>query len=68
MVSLITAQARLLASNEALTKQAQNAAHAASAALKDQNAGESNAKNNASELQKKLEQKEKELATALKDK
>lgn len=68
MASLISGQARLMASNEALTKQAQNAAHAASAALDGQNADEANSQNDLKELRKELEQKEKQLASAIKDK
>lgn len=68
LTSLITGQARLMASNEAITKQAQNAAHAATAALDEQNAGEVNAQNDVKELRKQLADKKKELATAVKDK
>lgn len=67
LVSLITSQATLISTNEALTKQAQNAANAASAALEGQTAGEANSANDLKELRKQLNEKEKELAKANKD-
>ncbi|OQR70608.1 B-cell receptor-associated protein 31 isoform 1 [Tropilaelaps mercedesae] len=65
---LITSQARLIASNDALTKQAQNAAKAAEAVLDSQTAAATNTENDQKELLKQLEVKEKELVKAVKDK
>ncbi|XP_022652497.1 B-cell receptor-associated protein 31-like [Varroa jacobsoni] len=68
LVSLITSQANLIVTNEVLVKQAQNAAAAAQAALERQNAGSTNSENDMKELRKKLDEKEKDLAKAIKDK
>ncbi|XP_003746019.1 B-cell receptor-associated protein 31 [Galendromus occidentalis] len=63
LVTLISFQANLMASNEATLKQAQNAAAAASRAMD----GGTNSSNEIKELEEQLEKQSKELAKAIKD-
>lgn len=67
LVTLISFQANLMASNEAVLKQAQNAAAAASQALDGQAMGGANSANEAKELKEKLEKLTKDLSKATKD-
>jgi B-cell receptor-associated protein 31 len=67
LVTLISFQANLMASNEATLKQAQNAAAAASQALGDLRSEGSNSSNAVKEVKDELQAKTKELVKALKD-
>jgi B-cell receptor-associated protein 31 len=67
LVTLISYQANLMASNEATLKQAQNASAAAAAAMEGRSDDGTNSTNEIQELKKKLDIKEKDLTRANKD-
>lgn len=67
LVTLISFQANLMASNEATLKQAQNASAAARKAMEDLTSDGSNISNAVKELKEKLESQSKELSKANKD-
>jgi len=67
LVTLISYQANLQASNEATLKQAQNASAAASAALEGRAADGANTDNAVKEMKEQLKEVAKELVKAIKD-